>query len=323
MKIFIILLSFFFAFSPISVCAEDFSLNLISVPSEVPLGAPVHVIGKVVNSSGRAIEVVHYGYSGFYLHFEVIDKDGKSINSCSIQEAGKWVARLELLPTQWRQTIHEELNCLVKPGEYFIRMALHAESGPFHYSDNKNKETKMVTGWTGDIRSEKVKVRIVEPKGIERDAHQAIERVEWRSHRDELICRFPASIYTAYAWIGIPVMDPIPGGTVKEYLDHLSKPENLSSHSVPDCKGGSRSLTREESQNDDVKWASLILNKHPEFQFRDAVRFRLAIAQLGLRNYEDAAANFRILSERAEWEFYSQRAGEFLVVMRETKLVKQ
>lgn len=184
------------------------------------------------------------------------------------------------------------------PGDYEVQASYHSEN---------NTRNETAPFWTGMLSSNAIRCHVDYPKGDDLQALLAlgidpsketspnIYVSVIRDHSKELLNKFPTSTYAAYAMFGNPG-SPRVAMTPEDFLENIHKPKFLNGAFKTDDnrkiikneKGENIWLTAEDIQRGIIEKGALILKHHPDFVYRDELRFRMAQAHIAL--YEEKRA---------------------------------
>ena len=145
-----------------------------------------------------------------------------------------------------------------------------------------------------NIAESNTQFTIKNPVGSDKEAYDYFKGKPL-SKPAELLQKFPTSTYAAYAMFGNPG-SPRVAMTPEDFLENVHKPKFLNGAFKTDDnrkiikneKGENIWLTAEDIQRGIIEKGELILRHHPDFVYRDELRFRMAQAHIAL--YEEKKA---------------------------------
>ncbi|HNQ77295.1 MAG TPA: hypothetical protein PKG55_01335 [Acidobacteriota bacterium] len=211
------------------------------------------------------------------------------------------------------------------PGDYEVQASYHSEN---------NTQNETAPFWTGILSSNVVMCHVDYPKGDDlqallalgidpsKEASPKIYVSVIRDHSIELLKKFPTSTYAAYAMFGNPG-SPRVAMTPEEYLEKVHKPKFLNGAFKTDDnrnilkneKGENIWLTAEDIQRGIIEKGDLILKHHPDFVYRDELRFRMAQAYIALYEEKKAIKLFEEIACDAVNEADRQKAKRYMELL--------
>lgn len=225
-----------FVLSWAAAFAADFDVHIVAYPRESLRGLPVEIVAIFRNVSGHPITVAK-GRHGFEINLSLRRADGRPIPRSEKEIGlGSWVAgyELEIIPPDWT---HEEIGGLLtynEPGDYVLQYIL-SSSGPYEQVDGK-----VVDAWSGEVKSEEMRIRVLQPVGYELKAHEAREALLFRGNQASqddwmrFYGQFPTSIYTAYClWSDGTTWTKPEMGAEKDF--HWNEELRMSLSRCPSC----------------------------------------------------------------------------------------
>jgi len=301
----------------VAMAGEPFRVEIVSSPAHVPLGIPADLMVRAENVSGAPVPVA---FNRPPLSVQVQSDSGTEIHCpfCT----GRWGVVRRLLPANWRY-VENVVVPLKEVGRYSLQAVLK------HHWNMDKKPAEYPDIWWGRSLSQPVKVEIVEPQGIDREAY------EWSGHDPlgdserygELLGRFPTSTYAAYVvwqrwgrvtaggWKSASDRDTflswLAGDPDEEYLtwNLPCTHDGRIDSSVTTRLGGRKALECRD------QWLELVLASHPDIWFADEVRLRLALDRYRLGDREACAAGLEALAAHGR-PYVASKAGELLAAMR-------
>lgn len=284
--------------------AADFTARILNCPKEVPLGAPLIIRGQVCNISGHPITVAK-GYQGFEVSFVVKRADGRPIKGCPrvyMKPSGRY--SIETIPEDWVQEKMDSICYGNSPGEFVIQM-LVSSTDLF-----KKHCPRDSAAWIGEIRSEEIRVTVIEPVGIDAQAYKEFdgrpasglsslmeelllpEGANLRRSREAaraLLEKYSGSTYAAYALFQRDMnLLPNQDSLRPERLDLTRKiakwvidPSGEKPSELIGCRNTERERQRKEVMN-------ATLSQHPEFPFLYAFEYWTALEYCTKRDAKKA-----------------------------------
>ena len=137
-----------------------------------------------------------------------------------------------------------------------------------------------------------------------------------------LLQKFPTSTYAAYAMFGNPG-SPRVAMTPEDFLEKVHKPKFLNGAFKTDDnrnilkneKGENIWLTAEDIQRGIIEKGDLIFKHHPDFVYRDELRFRMAQAYIALYEEKKAVKLFEEIVCDAVNEADRQKAKRYMELL--------
>jgi hypothetical protein len=216
------------------------------------------------------------------------------------------------------------------PGRCAVKYTYDSRQVPESFNMKTHQIENNADVWRGLIESNEISWQVVEPAGVDLEAMKAYQTTiphairgliiqQWK---DELLARFPASTYAAYAWFGQPG-SPRVAMSPEEFLANVHKEGFLTGafktdknrNPIPDGKGGYLWRTAEDIQQDIIEQGTLILGQHSDFPYRDELRFRIAQAHIALGQDGQACKLFEVLANEAASERDRAKARRYLELL--------
>jgi len=298
------------AVTSLAQAGEPFEVTVLSYSEELPLGVLFRLSVEARNVSGNPVTVM-FGDPPFFL--EVVDDAGKSVTQCEeLVDLFQRAAKPSEVPPSWSSR-RELLMCVNAPGEYRARVLMRSSWVEPGASEGSRH------AWKGTVASRTVGFRVVEPRGVDRQAYEAFNGnpmpiVDRSGTRGELLRRFSGSTYAAYVvWEygakGIALMP------VESLISYVAGGTELLGNSVPDASGSWRSYTGEAFLNWRDGWFDVILKNHPGIWLAGELRFTAALDRYLLGDKDACAVGLEELADHGK-PYVAAKAGELLSAMR-------
>ena len=167
---------------------------------------------------------------------------------------------------------------LVRPGTYTLQIGVVHQPEKSSSSHSRAEPSGV---WRGQLTSRAVQIRVLAPEGVDAEAWAHAKASGESPFSVESVKRFPASRYTALAWlrhINIEEADPSGVGSL------IAKGRFLITNSVPDRKSpeGWTSLSGQDLARWRIEHAEQILQQHPRFPYSGQLRLAIAVNEVAL-----------------------------------------
>jgi hypothetical protein len=269
----------------LAALSADFTIRIASAPKEVPQGAPISVTVEVYNSSGHPITIAK-GNGGFGYVLSVTRSDGKLRRGCKQPGTATFIPGFtrETLSADWRQLSAEDISCDDEPGEWIIQATISCR-GPYPIYQ-RGQVAGEIEGWSGEVRSEEVRIKILKPEGVDLQAYSYFKRCP-RCDDKKLLERFPTSTYAGYALLPAGQCIPDPRVFLVNFLEHDKTAERW-----PQTAGQMTSEKRKDIEDTEKRAAQLTayLRARPDFARADALKVELAGRLAMLGRFDEAHA---------------------------------
>jgi hypothetical protein len=298
----------------------------------------VAITAEVTNVSGRVITVA-YGHGGFTVSLDIRRSDGKPLPLPPyVGPDAKWSDnfQLETIPAGWKQAkTLDAVPLPVESCELVIQVVLASHGPYFHYDKG---EKLPVEAWSGEVKSEEAHIQIVEPSGVDKAAYDYFKGSPLSKPQD-LLAKFPASTYAAYAFaqqFGYPVsVPPLDKERMCRYLDKLQKDgraelQDTTRHiatgpdgkELRDARGKPVPLTQGEWLKQTIDLADRISSTHPELPVSEWIRSQIiASYYIQLLEFEKAASVLDALKKSAADPIIRENSGQLLGLLADRGLI--
>ena len=171
------------------------------------------------------------------------------------------------------------------------------------------------------VEESTIRFTIQYPAGTNKEAYEYFKGNPL-SKPVELLQKFPTSTYAAYAMFGNPG-SPRVAMTPEDFLEKVHKPKFLNGAFKTDDnrnilkneKGENIWLTAEDIQRGIIEKGDLIFKHHPDFVYRDELRFRMAQAYIALYEEKKAVKLFEEIACDAVNESDRQKAKRYMELL--------
>lgn len=305
---------------------EPFAVEVVDAALEVPLGFPVMAVARIANISGTQQPAAFLHAS---LRLKVVDGPPDAMQclatspfegpqtSHDIAGVADLVAnRRAEVPAGWTTEVPRGF-LPPESGEYTV---------VFKFSMTAGTETRLgepEDNWVGEVSSAPVKVRVIEPQGVDAEAFEWYSNLVpedyccsrtrrfisafgiplEKAERADLLHRFPDSVYTAEYVMNYLLqrgVDYVPPEIVRW---RLKKPIGDFHARVPcpppeRCSDdGTTYLGGADYISWKLAWCERILERHPDVWFADEVLYWKAIYSCRLGDTAGCAADLKELAE--------------------------
>ncbi len=207
----------------------------------------------------------------------------------------------------------DEVTLLKAAGRYEIWAEYHSPGRAYEEGHVAGRPPRYQDYWKGSLKSNRCSLEVMHPEGLDRDAYEAFKG-DPLAHPDELLSRFPASIYAAWSIYkrsgaeGLAKSDPLLAvGAL------ASGGGSMWNVWVPVSKGGDNRglapISGKEAAEWRNEWFGIVLKNHPNIWFADDLRLELAVDQITLKNYQAGAAALETLSKGANTRVAAKAKG--------------
>jgi hypothetical protein len=226
-----------------------------------------------------------------------------------------------MLAKDWLQPIDVDLNCGEEaPVELILEVS-------FTVSKCQNKTLVDVADriWDGAIKSDLIHIAIVEPKGVDKEAYEAFNHSPLGAPWQELIKKYPTSIYAGYQFKYLRWYLPSGSGSAEETVEFLTSPDYLKKHPLIidpfNADSGIPTLPSRQAVKDRIRLFSEYLNAHPDFPDRERLEEFLAQAYLIDGRYQGAFESYDWLAKHATNKSGAEHAEKMKAAMVKKGLV--
>lgn len=314
---------FFIAVST-TLAAAEFEVKITSYPPRAIVGVPVPVVAEVRNVSGAPV-VVARGYTGLSVMFQVRRADGKPRKGWMPGPTAQpsLTYRLETIPASWTTTYADDLRCDDIPGEWVVQ-AVFSSRGPYPFYEG-GKITEYLKAWSGEVRSEEVHIQFEKAAGLDAEAYMSLKNCPMCDPA-KLLKDFPTSTYAAYNIYQRSGAEGLARSESAKVADALTSGMGLMGEMwVPVPTGGDKNglapLSGQAAVEWRQKWFGIVLKSHPDIWFADALRLKLAVDQVALKNYQGGQADLEALAKN-EKSPMACNAKALLSLLKERGLMK-
>jgi hypothetical protein len=319
---------------------EPFSVRILQIAPEAPLGVHPSLTIEVRNTSGKAQPMPFMRARAGVRLLTTPEQTGTGgqPERERVEEIGVFTSREEAMSMEvdsdwvFRSRIWVPVHT---PGKYTVRAFFSVEPGATKHIGEPEDH------WAGKVSSRSVEVRCCEPSGVDTDAFkhlvdqssgEAGSRLVSYSKafllgdaRGELFRRFPESTYTAYQ-VYEHYARFRPWEDTSTILAILGMELSRFHNSVPcdneECAGsGAVRLRGKDYLSWQVKWFERVLKHHPGIWFADDLRFHMALDHLLLGEKAQGAHELETLAEN-ERSVWASRSRELLQRLRESNMIQ-
>jgi len=321
-----------------ALAGGPFAVRVVDPVESTVLGLAVTARVEIRNVSGREQAFPFFGQG---VRVEVVDapRSASSLLESEGETASSRWARFvkekkQVVPPDWRVVIQLGFRPPLV-GEYAYRVVVRfPDTGKLARLAGEHPNH-----WVGTIATRPIRVRVVEPQGLDAEAFRAIVTLDstttksseparfWRALAFEpgagklLMTRYVASVYAAvriYDFYGR--FDP--GAPVSSFLKYLET-EGKSGHyfstlcdatGAPDAEHPVKLKGRTYLMCRDA-WLEIALKHHPDIWFADEMRLKLALDRYLLGDNAACAAGLEALAEHGRTDV-AAKARDLLGAMR-------
>jgi len=292
-----------------TAAAEPVEVELEVAGTELVLGEPLQATATVRNTGNGPLTLLRGGETGFRVRFAVERTDGLSWDGCHVERRGRPHFTTEQVPAGWERSFTRNLRCLDEPGEY--RLSCSVESRLPQPGQQIEGDAAAGDPWIGRVVCDAVTVRVTEPIAVDRKAFEAFAG-DPLAHRDELIERFPTSIYAGHAILrsGPWRLDPVAEIEVRGSYMRSAGDDPVAQEQMARREEEQRALSQQR-----VLLLEGYLAARPEFVHADFMRLELATRLAYLGEYERARAICATLAKKPDRTYAVVRAVELLTYL--------
>jgi len=253
------------------IYGAEFEIKLEGYKDEYIIGEPINICAEV-EYKGEGKKTIAKGYNGFKIEIVITDLEGNKIES-KIKEESKICLINSFIEIErgWKESKCEELTFgrALNKDEYYV-YAYAGSKGPYYRKGKDGNDLIKEDAWEGKIETEKKKIRIVEPEGIDREAYEYFKGCPF-CKKEQLLEKYPTSTYAGWVLRSLPSVE----WTVRREK-YIKEIENY------------------------IELVKNFANVHPDFPLAGYLAYQAASYAMDLKDYNSACILYKI-SEKSEW----------------------